>query len=208
MSADATSSYDSIWVPAKALDGVLTDPGWHNQSSGWTEEPAWLRVDLGSSQSINHVGYISRDGTANNFNGGGSNGAYQQYKLYVTDSSSTNPTDWGIEVAGGQWLWPNGKERRDVTFNPATGRYVIFRRITASGYGTPPGYANVNEVWIYKRNSMFSTSVDTDGDGIPDYLEDRNGNGSVDTGETDWQSASDLGLKVWITEPKSNANIP
>lgn len=50
--------------------------------------------------------------------------------------------------------------------------------------------------------------TDTDGDGPPDYFEDRNGNGSVDTGETDWQSSTDLGLKVWITEPKSNSNLP
>ena len=50
--------------------------------------------------------------------------------------------------------------------------------------------------------------MDTDGDWIPDYLEDRNGNGAVDSGETDWQSPTDLGLKVWITEPKNNSNIP
>ena len=50
--------------------------------------------------------------------------------------------------------------------------------------------------------------LDYDSDGLSDYFEDRNGNGSVDTGETDWQSATDLGLKVWITEPKSNSNIP
>ena len=53
--------------------------------------------------------------------------------------------------------------------------------------------------------------IDTDGDGIPDYLEDRNGNGVVDSGETDWQTpngATDLGLKVWITEPKNNSSIP
>ena len=28
--------------------------------------------------------------------------------------------------------------------------------------------------------------VDSDGDGVPDYLEDKNGNGQVDGGETDW----------------------
>ncbi len=50
--------------------------------------------------------------------------------------------------------------------------------------------------------------LDSDIDGFPDYLEDRNGNGTVDSGETDWQSATDLGLKVWITEPKNNSNIP
>jgi hypothetical protein len=32
--------------------------------------------------------------------------------------------------------------------------------------------------------------VDSDGDGIPDYVEDKNGNGSVDSGETDWQTSA------------------
>ena len=50
--------------------------------------------------------------------------------------------------------------------------------------------------------------LDYDGDAMPDYFEDRNGNGSVDSGETDWRSATDLGLKVWISEPKSYSNIP
>jgi hypothetical protein len=50
--------------------------------------------------------------------------------------------------------------------------------------------------------------IDTDGDGSPDYFEDRNGNGVLDTGETDWQSGSDLGLRVRITEPKKNSNLP
>jgi hypothetical protein len=31
-------------------------------------------------------------------------------------------------------------------------------------------------------------AIDTDGDGVPDYLEDANGNGSTDSGETDWQT--------------------
>jgi len=47
--------------------------------------------------------------------------------------------------------------------------------------------------------------IDTDGDGIPDYLEDRNGNGVVDSGETHWQVAPDWGLKVRITWPVKGA---
>lgn len=50
--------------------------------------------------------------------------------------------------------------------------------------------------------------LDTNGNGIPDYLEDGNGNGSVDSGETRWQTAGDLGFKVLITEPKPNSNLP
>ena len=53
-----------------------------------------------------------------------------------------------------------------------------------------------------------SNPIDSDGDGIPDYLEDANGNGVVDNGETDWQSATALGLKVIITRPKNNSVIP
>jgi hypothetical protein len=49
---------------------------------------------------------------------------------------------------------------------------------------------------------------DSDSDGIPDYLEDSNGNGSVDSGETDWQSATDPGLKVLITQPRTGSTIP
>ncbi len=47
--------------------------------------------------------------------------------------------------------------------------------------------------------------LDTDGDGIPDYLEDVNGNGIVDSGETDWRSATDLGFKLLITRPRNGA---
>jgi len=50
--------------------------------------------------------------------------------------------------------------------------------------------------------------VDTDGDGIPDYLEDTNGDGAVSSGELDWQDPSDLGLSVIITRPAPNSNIP
>jgi hypothetical protein len=50
--------------------------------------------------------------------------------------------------------------------------------------------------------------VDSDGDGIPDYLEDRNGNGAVNSGETDPNDAADWGLQVWITRPKSGQRFP
>ena len=36
--------------------------------------------------------------------------------------------------------------------------------------------------------------IDTDGDGLPDYFEDRNGNGVYDSsqGETDWNTSNSL----------------
>lgn len=49
---------------------------------------------------------------------------------------------------------------------------------------------------------------DSDSDGIPDYCEDQNGNGAVNSGEIDWEDPYDLGLKVLITRPRSNSVIP
>jgi hypothetical protein len=50
--------------------------------------------------------------------------------------------------------------------------------------------------------------LDTNGDGIPDYLEDVNGNGLVDSGEIDWLLPGDSGLTVIITQPMNNSTIP
>jgi hypothetical protein len=49
---------------------------------------------------------------------------------------------------------------------------------------------------------------DSDGDGVPDYYEDFSGNGSVNSGETDWQSPTDLGLRVFITRPRDKSTLP
>jgi hypothetical protein len=50
--------------------------------------------------------------------------------------------------------------------------------------------------------------IDTSGKGIPDYLQDLNGNGVVDPGDLNWLDPYDLGLKVLITRPKNNSTLP
>jgi hypothetical protein len=52
--------------------------------------------------------------------------------------------------------------------------------------------------------------IDTDGDTIPDYIEDFNGNGVFDPGETYLMlnNFTDPGLSVFITAPKNNTIIP
>jgi hypothetical protein len=50
--------------------------------------------------------------------------------------------------------------------------------------------------------------IDTDSDGVPDYLEDANGNGVLDHRETKPNDAADRGLRVFITRPKSGSAIP
>jgi hypothetical protein len=54
----------------------------------------------------------------------------------------------------------------------------------------------------------YGNPLDTNGDGIPDYLEDANGNGLVDSGEIGWNIYGDLGLNVLITRPRNGNTLP
>ena len=60
----------------------------------------------------------------------------------------------------------------------------------------------------YVAVDEYGNPIDTNGDGLPDYLSDSNGNGAVDSGEIGWNIVGDLGLKVLITRPKNNSTIP
>jgi hypothetical protein len=60
----------------------------------------------------------------------------------------------------------------------------------------------------YVATDANGNPLDTNGDGIPDYLEDANGNGLVDSGEIGWNLTNDLGLQVIISRPVSNSSTP
>jgi hypothetical protein len=60
----------------------------------------------------------------------------------------------------------------------------------------------------YLGTDANGNPLDYDPDGTPDYLEDSDGDSAVDSGETDWQIASDPGLKVLITRPSRTGLIP
>jgi hypothetical protein len=60
----------------------------------------------------------------------------------------------------------------------------------------------------YVATGTNGLPVDTDGDGWPDYWEDANGNGSLDSGETKPNDPADWGLRVFITRPRSGSTIP
>jgi len=60
----------------------------------------------------------------------------------------------------------------------------------------------------YVSTDTIGIPIDTNGDGIPDYISDANGNGLVDSGEIGWNITGDLGLQVIITRPRAGSILP
>jgi len=80
------------------------------------------------------------------------------------------------------------------TYATVTSYGFYLSRQGAGGYNNFAGL--IDEVRFYSRALSASevgylfnkAAYDYDGDGLADYLEDRNGNGVYDAGETDWQT--------------------
>jgi hypothetical protein len=60
----------------------------------------------------------------------------------------------------------------------------------------------------YVATDTNGIPLDSNSDGIPDYLEDANGNGLVDSGEIGWNIVGDLNLQVLITRPRNGSILP
>jgi hypothetical protein len=151
-------------------------------------------------------------------------------KVSITQIATlTHDYNGYITNASGQWLTVSGSHDNFTnTFGWQSGVLGPWYQPTNSTF-RDTGSTNANHIGLYhytvlptnvkETNSMVdcgfhyvatinSVPIDTDGDGIPDYLEDLNGNGSVNSRETDWQNSSDLGLRVLITRPGKGAILP
>jgi len=72
----------------------------------------------------------------------------------------------------------------------------------------PEANSIVDIGYHYVATDAFGNPLDSNGDGIPDYLEDANGNGLVDSGEIGWNIPGDLGLQVIISRPRNGTTVP
>ena len=138
------------------------------------------------------------------------------FNAFITNTSYTYPsgsndvyvTDFNWQVGPlGSWYLPSDSTLIDAgsfTNSALAGEYHYTTQTNQTPEANFPLDIGLHRIAL----DVNGSANDADADGIPDYLEDPNGNGAVDSGETDWQSASDLGLKVIITRPKNNSIIP
>ena len=73
---------------------------------------------------------------------------------------------------------------------------------------TPEYNFQVDMGYHYVATDQYGIPLDYNYDGIPDYIEDANGNGLVDSGEIGWNLSGDNGLKVIITKPRDGSTLP
>jgi len=76
----------------------------------------------------------------------------------------------------------------------ALGLYHYTTRIDQMKEGDDTSKVNANIGLHYIAANSAGLPLDTDGDGIPDYVEDANGNGAVDANETDWRYPATDGI--------------
>jgi hypothetical protein len=75
-------------------------------------------------------------------------------------------------------------------------------------YEVPEGNNTVSIGFHYVAVDQYGNPLDSNGDGIPDYLQDANGNGLVDSGEIGWNITGDVGLNILITKPRNSSILP
>jgi hypothetical protein len=137
---------------------------------------------------------------------------------YVTTNSGalTSPTNTGDQVLGASPAYQTGALGQN--YYPTNLSLIHAGSMTAPSAGlyhytdtTNNLSESTNIVSIgfhYVALGTNNLPLDYNGDGIPNYLQDANGNGAVDSGEIDWQVTGDLGLTVIITQPVNNSQIP
>ena len=112
VSADASATYGT-YVPANAIDGNV-DTRWSSGSGS----NSWIRLNLGSRFAVTQLDYYywwwSDTSDVR---------CIKNYKVYVTNSSSTTPADWGSPVATGTFL--NIAGWQTVAIPSGEGKYVV-----------------------------------------------------------------------------------
>jgi autotransporter-associated beta strand protein len=124
-----------------------------NLSTFWIcnkQQPAWLRIDLNQQYYITSLVYWRRQDA--------STGRIRDYAVHVTNSTSSDPLDWGEPVAIGTFP-TSEKTGQVVNFLARKGRYLILHAIS---YADRAGASEIN---LYVVPPPFGITNPTTGSG-------------------------------------------
>jgi hypothetical protein len=117
----------------------------------------------------------------------------------------TNSYNWQSSWFGNYYLPTNSPL---INAGDVTADQVGLYHFTTQTNQVPETNSIVDIGYHYVATDTNGVPLDTNGDGIPDYLEDANGNGLVDSGEIGWNIFGDPGLSVIITRPRNGSSLP
>lgn len=164
---------------SRAVDGN-TSGAYSSGSVSHTlyETRPWWQVDLGGLVWIDEVRVWNRTDTD-------TEARLQNFKVFVSDTDlgpTFNPN--GTVPSGTTaYLWPGICGTPTAFSVGANGRFVRVQILHPNNEKT---WLNIAEVEVFRKD----TPVDTDGDAVPDYLEDRNGDNYYYPPETDSRSGT------------------
>ncbi len=153
---------------------------------------------------------------------GNTNITYCDFNAFLTNAPETAVVgphcitnvagfNWESGPLGGNFYQPSNNPTINTGSVPASVvglyHYTVMTNLVA-GYEIKETTNIVTIGYHYVATDAYGNPIDTNGDAIPDYLEDINGNGLVDSGEIGWNIIGDPGLTVLITRPKNNSVIP
>ena len=173
-------TYNPTW---KIQDNLFEGGSTYGYGSGYS-----------SNVTVSHDGFIS--GTYNGL--GGSN-----HKTGLT-------ADYQAGTLGSYYYPTNGSglnQLRDAGSRTNAGLAALYHYTTTTNQ-VKDASTVLDIGYHYVATDGNGIPLDGDGDSWPDVLEDRDGDNVLDAGETDWQDASDLGLRVRITVPQPGTTLP
>ena len=138
------------------------------------------------------------DATTNSYVTGSFTNSYNAYTTNATRLTPTNVNDVRLSVTNityntgwlGRFYLPTNLASQSTLFNKGStnAQLLTFYHYTTTTNQVKETNSTVDIGFHYVAVNASGQPLDTDGDGLADYFEDTNGNGSPDSGETDWLS--------------------
>jgi hypothetical protein len=184
------SQSDSYYVPTVSLYNDLFSKGALSFTTTSTTPPWTVKDNLFDCDSLTKSGYASFSNSNNGYRNGLSplGGGTGDKTIYTMDFQSGSATNWFGVL--GNFYYPTSGTNLFSLVNagsrsaPSAGLYHY--TVRADNAKETTGTVDIGFHYVAANGSHQPN--DYDGDGAPDYLEDRNGNGTFDSGETDWQT--------------------